>query len=393
MAYPQVPQAPTGGLDPRLFQQQAQGMAAQDELQGMRNSLAEQQAYAQANAPMRGVTGSGYSASGPTILDAFATLAQRNTGNKNIQAMKDQAAALRGDVTKGRMAEMEAAQAQKMQNFEQNRLMAQEARDARSKAIRGTYETWSDGQGNEINVAMTDNGPVNSQGELTNLQGFKRAREIPKTEFVDMVKRLPSTTQKDTLKSYNALGTLADISSTAQTFEPSDYESLNKAALDVAVKAATPAEFENYVFTNLKDVSPKVKAYLESIYAYSAQRRKDLSGSALTRMEKALSDMFLPSANGSNFSDTMRRIDREAKDHYRTLGNIDQLYGTKITDRAPVYQSWNETDAAKNYIPPPPESAAKQLGLDKVLPFGLGETETADSLASKAQKLRQELGL
>lgn len=389
---------PVAGVEPDLFEQQAAGLMAQDRLNAQRNSLQERQAYQLANMEMPQVRGEGYSASMPSIFETLAVMAQRNKGNQQIKAMQQQAEALRGELGTGRRAELEMKQQQQQAAWDQNRLMAEDARNARgaSNRYRGQFETWIDDAGNKVNVGMTDAGPVDTQGRPVNLEGFTRHKAKSAAAADRTVRGLPQFVQKDILTSSKALGTLSDISAQAQKFRPIDYESLNEATLNTAISAATPAEFENYVANNLKSASPAVRGYLEAIYAYSAQRRKDLSGSALTRMEKMLSDMFLPSANGNNFADIMRRIDREAAEHQRTFAEIDQLYGTKMGEKAPIYTQWSNTKAAQNYTPPPPRSVIEQLAptpiVNKVKNAIGAPEEHVQTARDKLFELRQELG-
>lgn len=375
-----------------LYRKQVAGMQAQERLnQNLR--LQERQAEQLASMPMPEVKGEGYSAVAPNIFENLAVVAQRHKGNQQIKGMQQQAEALRGEVGAGRMAELQAQQQRQEAAWEQNRMMAQEAREARgdSNRMHGRIETWVDENGNKVNVAMSANGPVDSTGKPVNLEGFTRYREQPKRAPDDSVRGLPQFVQRNAMRASKELGTLGDISARAQQFAPDDYAMLNKATMNKAISAATPRDFENYVEQNLKTASPAVRGFLEAVYAYSAERRKDLSGSALTAMEKALSEMFLPSASGNNFADIMRRIDREADASMRTTDEIDAMYGTNLKPRMPVYTPWAETEAAKNYVPPPPKTPLEQLGIDKYLPERLNESSMLNGVLEKIKQLEQEL--
>lgn len=326
----------------------ARGQGAQSELSNVLRGPQMQQAMQLQNARMAPLQQNGLATRTPTLFDAFAQMSQNHRGNQQAKALQAQAQALRGEAQAGQQAQLEQESfrrdedyqrrldAQKMA-YEQNRNLAQEARAARGKEMRGDAETWVNNAGDQFNIYNTANGPVDSQGNPVNLDGMRRQTEDSKASFSKLMQRIPSADRRGALDSFDELSSLSDINAAARKFTPEDFVKLNQAGVDTAVKGLTPAAWENYVQNNLKDYSPAVKGYLEKVNAYSAMRRKNLSGTAVTVMENQLNQTFLPNATGSNFEDMARRIDSEAQRNINALQNIDRLYGIGVMERAPIY--------------------------------------------------------
>lgn len=156
-----------------LQQQQARGITAQDELNQLRGGPQAQMMYDRANAEMPQVTGNEFSARQPNIMENIASMVSRKSGRDDIARMKTQADALRGEVAQGRQAEMQQQDAVRREAFEQNARMAKEAREERMRTYKGNFQTWENNKGNTVTFAMTGNGPVDSQGNRVNLDGYK----------------------------------------------------------------------------------------------------------------------------------------------------------------------------------------------------------------------------
>lgn len=362
---PQTPEIVGQQPDPNWLSQMAQGRSAASRIAEALRGPQMQQAMQMMNARMAPVQQQGWATRDPSMLEGIAQFAQNMRGQSLMKSLQSQAQDLRAQEEQGAQAELARQDFIRQQNQDFQRQMAEDSRTA----MRGSAETWVDDDGNRVNLYNTQRGPVDSRGNPVDLTNLRRAEDIESQSIGALLKQVPSADRRKALEHYDELSSLSDISAVARRLSTDDKRKLNQAGFDVAIKAATPAAFENYVNTNLKGYSKEVKDYLEKVHAYSAIRRKNLSGTALTQMENTLSQMFLPSASGLNFEDTLRRVDSEAQRNTNALQNVDRLYGTNIMGRAPIYKPLSAAEIGEGPSRAPlagavqaAETASQQVG-------------------------------
>lgn len=122
-------------IDPRLLEMQSRGMSAQGELQDLQRGAAMANALRMSQAQMPGVQGRGASAEAPSGWNALATVLERRKGQNQLNAMQEQARALRGEVAEGQRAGLERQDALSQREFDY-RMSQEAARTAREEQAR-----------------------------------------------------------------------------------------------------------------------------------------------------------------------------------------------------------------------------------------------------------------
>ena len=97
------------GVDPNLLQQIARAKSSGARLRGMNNSPAMATALRDYKTPLPEMQGKGLASTAPSWAEALGSIALRDRGDKRINAMEQEAAALRGDLTAGSIAEQQSA--------------------------------------------------------------------------------------------------------------------------------------------------------------------------------------------------------------------------------------------------------------------------------------------
>ena len=319
---PYVPQ----GIDPALLQRQAQGMQAQQQLSQLLRGPQMEQAYADKNAALQGIRGGGVTAMAANPLEVFANIVQRRRGATKAKELEAQADTLRGNISEGRLAELQASDAgrvsQQQLQLQIQRAAAEERakrEDARKYELRENYQPWVNEQGDVMYLAASKGkGMLDEEGnQVTDLEGFKPMGKNSVLTGIGSKQQ-----QKVAAKSYATLRTLGEIQDVAASLGDEDVALLDRQLLDVAVKGV-PGDLETYVRENKINLTPEAKRYLNKVNLASARLRHGLFGSALTRMESSLSNAFIPGAAGSSLQDTLGRIHSFAEDQRNVLAGIE----------------------------------------------------------------------
>ena len=307
----------------QLLQQSGRGMAAADEIAQLNQGAAMARALRASETELPGVQGQGYSASGPTPLQAVATFLQRRRGRNELADMEKQADVLRGQMREGREAYAQTPIMQEqLQNqyqnqrldteFKQRQRLEQARMDAERKMPSGKPQVFQLPDGKEVTALVTADGGTDLNGNPIDLTGA-----IPKEE--DQYSNLTGSQKKIVDQSSIALKDLRDIQTTLKSFDKTDVESLLQPGFDVIVRTYTPDDFKNYVNQNQRSFSPRVKQFLLQIAKFDSVERHAMFGSALTRTENAKAEDWLAGAKGQGLAEINMRLDNFARGHLNKL--------------------------------------------------------------------------
>lgn len=363
------------GVDPQHLQRIAQAKAAQSSLAGMNNSPAMRNALRNSQPAPLEVQGRGAAATAPTILNAFASMAQQSKGEGRINAMEQQAQALRGQISEGSIAEQQSAlQAADYQNKMDSQRRAQEITERKAAATladeravsRETTQAgylisepveYVDKMGNRKFAGRSKGkGMVDPNSlETTDIEGWRKTSDVQEEALagVQGVSAMSNTHKTDVVGAYEGIRSLDKIAKTASGLSDEARSQIDSTVLNTIIKAATPQAFEQLI--QGQRFSPEVKKYLQEINEFSVKLRNDYFGSALTMNEQQIADAFLPSATGISLKDQMIRIDGLARTYGDSLKSVDNLYGSNTFKKAPDYTPWEdpESQAITNTVEEP----------------------------------------
>jgi hypothetical protein len=330
-------------IDPRLLQQQSQGMSAINQMKGLNSSPAMVQALRQSQTPLQEMRGQGNSARAVNPLEALSTIVQRRQGQSKMGEMEKQAEALRGKAETGQMAQLQAAEQSRLLNQQFQTKQAEDARIAANARTRGGFKTWQDAQGNQTNIINTPDGPKTAkEGQLESV-GMEGLTEIPDPDSPSG--RLRATESGKALAAIGIMKSTKNIRKIAEGFTPKDEAHLNAVGRAMAQQAITPKEFENFVQSNMVGASERVQAYLTAVKAATADERKRLSGTAVSRQESTLNDAFLPGGAGISLKQRMQRLGQLHDRSWYTLSAIDEMNKGKL-DYVKNYGPWEPWEPA-----------------------------------------------
>lgn len=327
-----------------LMRQQVRAGIAGDELKDVRRERAMADALRQQNSQV-GVLGQGATAAAPTILNAINKIWGNKIASQKSGEMDARSTALRGDVERGRLAQLQQAQGQRQEDItrqDQYRSDTRQhqmdiasqastdraaAKDAARYDLRENYQEWVDPETGRTILAATSKGAglLDENGEP--IKGASKYSRLKDTKHGSAVAQLGSSDRSKASKYYAQLDSLQDIRDAAKGLTDSDMKTLNKALSKVATKAFTPADLHTYIINNKLNLTPAAKAFLEGVNLASSRIRHELSGSAVTPFEAGFTNAFLPSATGLTVEDMMRRIGGLANDQSNLLGGMEKAYG------------------------------------------------------------------
>jgi hypothetical protein len=304
---PPTPYAPQG-IDPAILERQKAGLQAQGDLQALMQGPEMARALRMANAQAPGVTGSGYSARGPTAMQGLAHFLTKIKGNEDLERMRGEAEALRGQTAEGKLAELEAQEAKRIQAQEFQLQQAREARESRAK---------------EADLAFA------RRKELMDYEAAQR-----EMQGGGEIGKLPVFAQKEVIASRQGVDAINRINNIANSLSAEEQAQLRTPGTDLVFKALTPSQAEEYQKI-VRGFSPKVRQYLSMVQDFSADIRHQRFGSALTANEQALSQTFLPSAEGIFLEDRQQRMQDFQNKMYENVRGYDDFYGTQLGTRLP----------------------------------------------------------
>lgn len=347
-------------LDP-LMQAQATGFEAQQELEDLNRGTALANALRQSQTQLPGVMGQGRSAVGPGILNALGTFMQRRKGRQELDKIDARAAALRGDIQSGKLAELQAQQARQQAAWDQNRMMAQESRDFRAEQseLDRAHQLRLHEMKRDSKIRDTVAG-----GEV-NLDGLPTAL---KTKYADA-----STALLD----LNHIAKLGDSMTDAQKNE------LASPATQVAIRAATPAEFENYVKENLVDHSPEVKNFLLGLKMMDTEIRHAFYGAALSKGESAKFDGIATAIDGLDYKSRQQRVKNFAGKYERMIQGMD-IDGSRGLLEPVKFRGF--ADESKQAEKAEAEAIKPAVGWERISPEGQSKFDEYYKLAGKYHK-------
>lgn len=301
------PVDPMQGMTPEVIEALRRGRGAAGELEDLRDSPRQSRAQQMAQAELGGVEGQGLAATAPTAVEGLGVLAQQFAGNQQLADMQEQAKALRGDITAGQEAEMQAElqrqafeQQQKRENMMANsRLQQQQARQAQ-QARKELEQQRADAR-MELEELRADNERA-EEALAENNPGFMDLSVGERRRFNEQ---------------YDALDDINDIKQKARRLDQTDRSKLG--AMRAAVQTLTPAQFENWASQNLEGQSAELRSYIEAVRKFSAKEINNLYGGQLTGGENQRAMAFMPDAPDLKYGDIARRVDAFGDTAYRRL--------------------------------------------------------------------------
>ena len=319
-------------INPELFQQQAAGMSAANELKGIPNSSEYALALRDAAQPINQQGNPaewGYA--GPTFMDVFANLATRSEGRKKLGALDTRAEALRKQAQEGQIAELNMDEQRRQQEMQFTR----EMEDMRSSRPIGGMETFT--KDGEIFSVQRD-----GKGDVTRVEPLEGATPyaLPRTLGAGSKGKSYAWELKEATPAIEMMKNIDDVRGIAEKFTDDDEEVLNQLGKRIAQKAFTPELLEQYIQMNWNGYSREVKDYLTKMLAVSAEERHRLAGSALTKTENSITNAFLPSADGITLSDRMDRIGGIYNRAWNKLSALDATSGSDYSKRYGRWKTW-----------------------------------------------------
>ena len=193
----------------------------------------------------------------------------------------------------------------------------------------------NDTTGDELNVIMTDNGPVDSQGNRVNLAGFRKVDDA-NSKNAAYGGRSRAAAEREALNLYNRRSSVDSLASIALEFTDTEIKELQDIRSRLGKKialAVTPQDFEQVVEGEFEGYTPKIKAFMNELRRGGAQLRNDLFGSALSKNEARSSEGFSSAAGGLSLSDIMLRLGTLDDRTVENLTNLDAAYNEDFSTR------------------------------------------------------------
>ena len=343
----------------QLLQQMIAGQQAQTQLEPLQEQMKRADKLRQLQMPQGRSAGGVYQAANP--LEFIGSMLQASQGRSDYDALAEQAAALRGDVMAGQAAQLQQAQGvsgltpwqqakmaqekaehdesvrqfnltneQEQSEFERNLAVNQQKADLQKleydrKLAQDEVDNYAvrdakvmmapDGRtmvvGYNDALGMVD---ADNPREDRNFAGFTEMTDEVKSVINDLaaggIKK-----PKEYITAASAIKTMNQINERARGLSANDKRILNRPLRDMLAMSITPKPFEEWVKENWtqKDLTQNARSYLESIYDLASITRHARSGAQLTKMEKALADAYLASADGISVEARQRRMDLAAR--------------------------------------------------------------------------------
>lgn len=395
---PYIPQP----IDPALFQQQAAGTRAQAQLANLLRGPQMQDAMLNKYAELPGVTGEGLASNAPNLFQVLATGLQRGRGRKQMSDLEAQAKALRGEMQTGKQAELAAQEENRQRNLDMQMRQVLEAQAARKAleeqrlgTLREDFETWVDTGTGELKQLATTRGKGivdENMQPVTDLGNFRRLEKKSPIYGIGSKQQ-----QKVAARAYTTLRNLDGVKTAASSLSDDEIKLLNRPLLDVAIKLA-PGDLETYAREQKIGLTPKVKSFLNRLNLAAANLRHELYGAAVTEMENALANAFIPGAAGLTLEDSMRRLDVFADSQRNVLAGIEDAESMKpgtLTGRI-TYEFPSEISSVKqrNTGTQTPTLGKITQGSDNLTPLTLTDEElnyTDAELDAAIQGLMQQI--
>lgn len=332
-------------LDPRLLQQQAQGISAANQLKALPQSAEYARALRQSEATLPESVGQGYAQTGPNFMNLIAMMADRSAGRKNLGALDSRSEILRQQAQTGTEAGLQAEQQtkqnefmQRQQEFEADRAFQRE-RDLMSQdQIKGPFSMWVNPEtGEKIAGSNTGRGAIDAQGNPIP-EGFVPYERPPAGGGGPN-----AHVEKRAIPAVAAIKNINQARKLADELDSSDLNQLDQVAKQVAVQTFSPKKIEQYIESNWMNYSPEVKRYLSTMRAITAQARHNLTGAALTRFEEMITNAFLPTptTKGLTMEDRMSRLGTLYDRSRVMLQSIDEVTGSEYAKPYGQWEPWS----------------------------------------------------
>lgn len=330
-------------LDPKLLQQQAQGISAANQLKALPQSAEYARALRQSEATLPESVGQGYAQTGPNFMNLIAMMADRSAGRKNLGALDSRSEILRQQAQTGTEAGLQAEQQakqnefmQRQQEFEADRAFQRE-RDLMSQGqIKGPFRTWVNDEGHKIGVSNTGEGAITTDGTPPPV-GYYPYDRPPAGDGGPN-----AHVEKKAIPAVAALKNINQARKLADELDSSDLNQLDQVGKQVAVQALSPKAIEQYIEANWMNYSPEVKRYLSTMRAITAQARHALTGSAMTKFEEMITNAFLPTptTKGLTMEDRMSRLGTLYDRSHVMLQSIDEVTGSEYVKPYGQWEPW-----------------------------------------------------
>jgi len=329
-------------LDPALAQKRAQGLTALEELRGIPQSAELARALRMSEAQLPEAQGEGFAWAGPNFMNLFAQMAERSAGRENLQNIDTRAAELRRQATAG----SEAEQQQNELIRQQEMAFKRDLQDQAAKQVKGPYKPYRTKDGKIVYVSNSGYGAIDDQGNPYSMNDLEPVYP-PRSGGGD---KTYASVIKEAIPLISTLKNVQRTRAHADKLTEDDMNELNRTAKTVAIENFTPEKIINYVRENINDYSPEVRDYLNSMLAISADIRHKLSGSAVTEMEKKLTDAFLPSAAGIGMEERMRRLGNLYEQARHNLMAVDEAAEKEFSKPYGAWEAWTPNYAVEQGV-------------------------------------------
>ena len=347
-------------IDPALLQRQARGMAAANELSALNQGPAMARALRMQDAPAPGVVGHGYAAQGPTLLQGLAHMVSKRQGGNRVREMERQAQALRGEVTGGQQAQLEAQAQQNLIDRQQQMNLAQIQSDERLKrdialnqqridlenvrqgGVTGPYKAYFNPETGDFKYAARSKGKgmVDENVQPTSMEGYLPYDAGAQRRFGSGFEGLKAPERKRVIDANFGIRQINQINDIANKMTQEEWQQLNKPGFDVVLKMASPQDAQQYMNEKMKGLSPRSKQYLAKVQNFVSQVRKNRFGTAQSMNETALFEAFSPGASGIGLVERNQRLNNFYDQILAEVRAVDDFYRTDLESRLPEFREF-----------------------------------------------------
>lgn len=290
-------------IDPMLHTRQASGAVAQEELANLLRGVQTQQAAMDSQAQL-GMVGSGQAATAPNIFQVLGTGMQRARGRNALKDIEQQAKLLRGNVSEGKKAEMEAREAQRMRNYD-FQMAQQAAREADARA-QGKSVQKVDPQGNVRTVF--EDGYRNAYVDGQPIEDYSKWRDAPRQTAGGRRRAFKPTGKQvtDYSESNRFLGVINNLRGRWDSMGEEARKELDSPMVDAAIDYLPPALQR---IAEERYYGDEAQGYRSEGRGFEADLSKLMAGLQVTGFEMKDRQKWSPFAPGITAAERERRLD------------------------------------------------------------------------------------
>ena len=296
---------PNRGVSPEVMQRILRGRRARNEIEEIQGGNPMAQALRLQDAELGGMTGSGFSAQAPTLIEGLSVALQRMEGAKRAGGLNEQIAALRGEE-----ADLDAAlEEQKRQEQLYRDQMARENSMAQMR-----FQKQQAAEAEKRRIARE-----NLKAERLREEEANKPPELPE---------VPNKYQGPYLDAYEMVQEVNRVKSNAEQLSPEDVDKFNTLRgrlVRTGIDNLTPQSIRNLAKEEGLELSDKATRFLNAINGLSVEQRHRLFGTQVTRGEEGIAVTILPSAPDLTLDGMMLRLDEQGEQNMERIRSIEQV--------------------------------------------------------------------